>query len=62
MKEEETNKLILIYFGKEGLHVLLKLYVVIEDTFLYLDLNLTEFIVIFLAVNKVLKLLKMARI
>jgi hypothetical protein len=62
MREEETNKLILIYFGKEDLHVLLKLYAVIEDIFHYLDLDLTEFIVIYLAVNKVLKLLQMARI
>jgi hypothetical protein len=61
MRGELTNKLILIYFGKEDLHVLLKLYVAIEDIFHYLDLDLTEFIVIYLGVNRLLKLLKMVR-
>ncbi len=62
MREEATNKLILIYFGKEDLLALLKLYAVIEDIFHCLDSDLTEFIVIYLAVNRVLKLLQMVRI
>lgn len=61
MRGELTNKLILIYYGKEDLHVLLKLYVAIEDIFHYLDLDLTEFIVIYLGVNRLLKLLQMVR-
>lgn len=61
MRGELANKLILIYFGKEDLHVLLKLYVAIEDIFHYLDLDLTEFIVIYLGVNRLLKLLQMVR-